>query len=283
MPLSAITLLAFLFPVMGGPMTAASNENFWPSDECAKAFWDQHHARPYQQLLRDTIAKTDPQPGERWLDLGCGAGHLSKALWEKSDGKVGQVVASDCASINAKKIEELRSRLTPVPSAEQLTFVEANFSEGLPQFETNSFDGVVAGLTLSYAESFDAATGKFTDTGYQNVLSEIYRILRPGGQLVFSVNVPNPSWGWVFLMSLGGGLRLSKPGKVLMNAIRMMKYGNWLKREARRGRFHYLPLEQVKVKLQKAGFSAAEGTLSYVRQAYVISAEKRAIALARVA
>ena len=264
-------------------MTAASIDNHWPSEDCAKAFWDQHHALPYKQLLRDTTAQIDPQPGERWLDLGCGAGHLAGAIWTKSAGRVAEVIASDCAGINAVKIEELRQKLSPVPSPQKLHFVQVNFSDGLPQFATGSLDGVVAGLTLSYAESFDEACGKFTDAGYDHVLSEIQRILKPNGRLIFSVNVPNPSWGWVFIKSLGGGFRLSRPGKVLLNAFKMMKYGNWLKREAKRGRFHYLPLPAVQAKLRQAGFATSSGSLSYAGQAYVIRASKQSAAAQKAA
>ena len=56
--------------------------NHWPQSSCAKAFWSQHEAPAYQQLLADTAAWLDPQPGEHWLDLGCGCGQLSQALWK---------------------------------------------------------------------------------------------------------------------------------------------------------------------------------------------------------
>jgi hypothetical protein len=52
----------------------------------------------------------------------------------------------------------------------------------------------------------------------------------------------------------------------------MLRYGRWLKAEARRGRFHYLPAERVAEKLAAVGWAAVECRLSYSRQAYVFRA-----------
>jgi hypothetical protein len=56
----------------------------------------------------------------------------------------------------------------------------------------------------------------------------------------------------------------------------MMLYGRWLKREARTGRFHYLPAEEVTRKLAAAGFRDITHRLSYCDQAYIFRAVKPA-------
>ena len=62
-------------------------------------------------------------------------------------------------------------------------------------------------------------------------------------------------------------------------ALRMMRYGAWLQREARTGRFHYLPATEVATKLAAAGFEAIEHRLSYARQAFIFRAVKPASSL----
>jgi hypothetical protein len=104
----------------------------------------------------------------------------------------------------------------------------------------------------------------------------VFRVLRPGGRFVFSVNVPDPSWGRVALFSLGTALRSARPLRHLKRSWRMMRYGRWLKREARAGRFHYLPAEVVTAKLAAAGFSNVAHRLSYCDQAYIFRAVKAA-------
>src|SRR5262249_45356903 len=74
--------------LMGGGDVPPASRNYWPDTKCAKAFWSQHTLPPYQQLLSDTSAWLDPRPGERWLDLGCGSGQLTRALWRQSGGAV---------------------------------------------------------------------------------------------------------------------------------------------------------------------------------------------------
>jgi hypothetical protein len=54
----------------------------------------------------------------------------------------------------------------------------------------------------------------------------------------------------------------------------MMRYGAWLMREGRRGRFHYLPLNQVLEKLHAAGFVVQGHRLSYAGQAYIFRCRK---------
>jgi SAM-dependent methyltransferase len=247
--------------------------NYWPDTRCAKAFWGQHDLPPYQQLLADTVEWADPGPGERWLDLGCGGGAITRALWERTGGTVGEVVGADCAAANAAAYDRLRENLTPPPGA-RVRFLCHDFSRGLGPLADGEFDHAVSGLSISYAESSDPATGRWTTAAYDRVLAEVFRVLRPGGRFVFSVNVPDPSWGRVARFSLRAALRSPRPLRHLKRSWRMLWYGRWLKREARAGRFHYLPAGAVTGKLVAAGFTSVAHRLSYCDQAYVFRAVK---------
>lgn len=251
-------------------MQATATMNHWRDARCAKAFWNQHELPPYQELLRDTADWLTPTIGQRWLDLGCGSGQLSRVLWEKSAGKIEAVVGVDVAAVNELAYAKLRASLEPRPTAACLRFVTCDFVRGLADWPSGQFDGAVSGLSLQYAESFDEQTGAWTDTGYDAVLANVARLLKPGGEFVFSVNVPDPTWSKVAWHSLAGAFRKSSPVRYLKNAYRMWTYGNWLTRESRRGRFHYLPIEAIFAKLERSGFHAIEHRLSYAGQAYLI-------------
>jgi hypothetical protein len=54
----------------------------------------------------------------------------------------------------------------------------------------------------------------------------------------------------------------------------MQRYGSWLQREARRGRFHFLPIEDILDRLRRVGFQEMQHQLSYAQQAYVVAARK---------
>jgi SAM-dependent methyltransferase len=250
--------------------------NHWPDKRCAKAFWSQRDAPPYQELLVDTAAWLDPAAGESWLDLGCGGGQLARALWEKAGGHLREVVALDCAAANADAIGRLRTTLHPPASAVQLRFVHADFSHGLATTGDAVYDGVVSGLAIQYAESYSSQRSTWTTDAYDRLLAEIHRVLRPGGRLVFSVNVPEPNWFKVALRGVPGALTAHKPLRFLKNALRMLRYGKWLKREARKGRFHYLPAAVIAYKLRTVGFTNIEQRVSFAGQAFVFRCRKSA-------
>jgi ubiquinone/menaquinone biosynthesis C-methylase UbiE len=250
--------------------TASVPVNHWPDSACARAFWGQQHIAPYRRLLADTAAWLDPQPGEHWLDLGCGCGQLTRALWSKSSGRVASITGLDCAVVNAQAYEQLRRSVEPMPASDQIRFATCDFSAGLPLYRAGQFDGVVSGLAIQYAECYSQEQGCWTTEAYDHLLTEIGRVLRAGGRFIFSVNVPEPAWGRVALGSLSDIFHMRQPGRFLKNSWRMLRYGAWLSREARRGRFHYLPLPVLIHKLHEAGFDSIEHRLSYAGQAYVL-------------
>ena len=247
--------------------------NHWREEACARAFWDQHLALPYQELLRHTASWLTPHAGERWLDLGCGSGQLTGLLWRLSGGRLAEIVSLDCNPVNAEAIARVQGRLGE-PATARIRFVTGDFSAGLPQFADGTFDGVVSGLAISYAEHRDPATGRYTDRAYDQLLAELGRVLRPAGHLVFSVNVPEVRFWPILWKSLRRALRLSKPFRALVNGLRMQAYGRWLQREARRRRFHYLPVEEIARRLERLGFVGFRYRLSYAEQAYLVQARR---------
>jgi ubiquinone/menaquinone biosynthesis C-methylase UbiE len=243
--------------------------NYWPDSRCAKAFWNQRDVPSYQQLLRHTADWLDPRPAQHWLDLGCGGGQLTRVLWEKSGGTLAQIVALDCAAANECSIAKLREDLCPPAYPSQIEFLHADFSRGLGQLPDASFDGTVSGLAIQYAQSWSEEQDCWTSEAYDLLLREVHRVLKPGGTFVFSVNVPRPSWLKIALYGLPGLFRTSRPVRYVKNALRMLRYGAWLKREARRGRFHYIPVDAIESKLRSAGFVKVEYRHSFAGQAYL--------------
>lgn len=249
-------------------------ENYWSEAACARAFWGQHELPPYRRLLADTMGWILPQSGEHWLDLGCGGGKLSHALWEKSGGKLGQIVGLDCAAENALAFQALRARACALGDEQRIRFLHSDFSAGLASLEKDRFHGVVSGLAIHYAESYSESEQCWTTAAYDHLLREVHRVLQPGGWFVFSVCIPEPAWGKVAFQSILGFFRARNPLSYIGNSLRMWKYGTWLKREARRGRFHYLPVNTVVRKLTDAGFHAIEHRLSFAGQAVVLRCRK---------
>ena len=261
------------------PTTAAAPAtggaaNYWADARCAKAFWSQSELPVFHRLVTETLDLAAPQAGEEWLDLGCGGGTLSRGLWERSGGTLGRVVGLDYAAANAARYDALDRELG---AGGRVRFEHGDFSNGLARFAGGSFDHAVSGLSISYAEHYDEAAGRWTSAAYDGLLRDVHRVLRPGGRFVFSVNVPEPSWWAVGLRSLwGGAVRSRRPLKFLKNCLRMNGYGAWLKAEARAGRFHYLPAAETAAKLTAAGFTAVNHSLVYARQAFLFSATKGA-------
>jgi ubiquinone/menaquinone biosynthesis C-methylase UbiE len=259
-------------------MSASSppDVNFWFDKRCARAFWSQCELPPYRELLTHTTEWMAPASGEHWLDLGCGSGQLTRALWDQSEGRVASIVAVDCAAANDEAIALLRDSLAPRPAPERISFRQVDFSHGLPAFDEKSFDGIVSGLSIQYAQHYSPAEGRWTTSAYDGLLSEARRVLRPGGRFVFSVNVPNPAWMRIALHGIPSFFRTPKPLRFFRNSMRMMRYGSWLKQEAARGRFHYLPAEEIRTKLVAAGFERIEHRVSYARQAFLFRAYRPA-------
>jgi SAM-dependent methyltransferase len=179
----------------------------------------------------------------------------------------------DCAAANVHAYRHLRDTLKPSP-ADRIQFIHHDFSAGLGLFPDDGFDHAVSGLSVSYAESYDEAAGRWTAAAYDRLLAEVLRVIRPGGRFVFSVNVPDPSWARVAWRSVPGLFACGHAPRSLKRAWRMLRYGQWLKREARAGRFHYLPAAEVSRKLTDAGFVSIAHRLSYCDQAYIFRAIK---------
>jgi SAM-dependent methyltransferase len=253
---------------MSSAPTLSPDVNYWPDRRCARAFWTQHELPPYRRLLADTVAWLDPAPGERWLDLGCGCGQLTRALWEKSNGALAEIVALDCADANADAIAKVRRSVGP-SADDRVRFHHDDFSAGLGAYADGCFDGVVSGLAIQYAQSYSHERGCWTTDAYDHLLCEVARVLRPGGRFVFSVNVPEPAWLKIALYGFPGFFFAPHPLRYFKNSMRMLRYGAWLKREARRGRFHYLPYHLILDKLTTAGFASLQYRLSFARQAYI--------------
>ncbi|NUU33967.1 malonyl-ACP O-methyltransferase BioC [Pseudomonas sp. C2B4] len=99
-------------------------------------------------------------PG-RWLDLGCGTGHFSRALGERFPA--GQGVALDIA-------EGMLNHARPLGGA---THFVAGDAERLP-LRDSTCDLVFSSLAVQWCADF------------ASVLSEAHRVLKPGGMFAFA-------------------------------------------------------------------------------------------------
>lgn len=135
-------------------------------EEVAESIHDMHVA------LADAL---DPQPGERWLDVACGAGNLA----ELAAGAGAHVTGID---LSPRLVEVAKARAQAggydieyrVGDAESLDVADA------------SFDKVSSSVGMIFAPDHAAAAGEFA------------RVTRSGGRLAFSAWTPEGTVGEMF-------------------------------------------------------------------------------------
>src|SRR5258705_1421809 len=116
---------------------------------------------------RHTIKLLAPAAGELILDAGCGTGRNLKPLFLAESTAVGIDFSHRMLQVARRQGEN-----SPVALA--------NLQAGLPFF-SNSFDAVLCALIGEHLSDLRV------------VFDEFYRILKPGGRLVFSVYHPEMS------------------------------------------------------------------------------------------
>lgn len=129
------------------------------SSENASSLLNEYYERPAMLALAGDVS------GRSVLDAGCGSGPLSSALLHRGASVSGFDLSAEMLKIAA-------TRLGP-----GVELKVADLALPLP-YADNSFDDVIASLVFHYVEDWSGP------------LSEMRRILRPGGRLILSVNHP---------------------------------------------------------------------------------------------
>jgi ubiquinone/menaquinone biosynthesis C-methylase UbiE len=115
----------------------------------------------YKTLL---IQQADIQPGHRVLDLGCGTGTLAILV---KQAQPGAEVAGLDADPEMLKVARTKAAQQNVP----VTF-DRGFTNKLP-YPDGSFDRVLSSIMIHHLKTPDK----------QQTAQEVYRVLKPGGQL----------------------------------------------------------------------------------------------------
>lgn len=116
-----------------------------------------------KRLTRKVVDTLFLRPGESLLDAGCGSGAATVHIASEYDAKITGITISP---VEAARAEE---RAGEAGVADRVRFETADY-HALP-FAENEFDAVVAMESLFNAYDLDKA------------LSEIHRVLRPGGRV----------------------------------------------------------------------------------------------------
>ena len=144
------------------------------------------------RLRRTTVALARIQPGDHVLDVGCGTGDLTLAA-ARQVGSTGRVVGIDPA---AEMIAAARQKIT---TQETMADFRVGVVESL-SFADASFDVVLNSLMMHHLPHDLKAKG----------LTEIHRVLRPGGRLlIVDFKRPTSTLAKLFtFMQLHGGMQM---------------------------------------------------------------------------
>ncbi|MFH1347747.1 MAG: methyltransferase domain-containing protein [Candidatus Margulisiibacteriota bacterium] len=228
----------------------------------------------YRDYLEDLWKMLDLQPGDRFLDVGCGNGNLDAyclgkmALlkeivgWEK--GKiVGVDFVDDALARAEEKLQMVKIKRTDLPEHE-LTAMDIE-KDNFP-FESRYFDKITASLLLSYLRE------------PQVVVERLCRSLKPGGTIILTSLKPDADISQIYhnflqkVKQMPEGperQELLEKGRELLNSAM-----GWIENEEESGRFKYFSADELKQMLRANGVEIISSQKSFGDQAIIIKGRK---------
>lgn len=242
--------------------------DFWK--EYGRVYSNIEKSSPYQGLIKNFQNFLEPKDGDIWFDIGCGPLAVSKVIFKKNK-LVKKIKAIDIVLEPAKKeLEKLNKKGVSIP----IDLEYGDISKPL-SYPNECFDGVGANLVLSYVVSFGEKKGK---EAFKEVLKEIKRVLKSGGQFIWSTPIKEVNFWRVFLGSIpdmlnifeyirGDITRISQGSKIMSHALRIQKKG-------KEKIYTFLSKEELEELLLEIGFTQIIWKKSFSQQAWIISCRK---------
>lgn len=250
-------------------LTWAKEFKFW--EEYAKIYWHIEDTGLYEQLANTIRGFIEPKEGGIWLDAGCGPAKMSQLIWEKSGEKAKKIIGIDVV------LNPARETLVKLDGFISLELQYANLGERLP-FPDDFFDGVVANISLTYVIDFQGKKGK---AAFVEVMREMFRVLKPGGHIVWSTPKRNPFFWRNFLAGLPDMLSIRKQIQHrvfgLWIGMRILRYGLGIASKGRKGIYTFLEPEEYEEILREIGFVSFEWKKTFAGQVWVNRAYKPSI------
>jgi len=243
---------------------------FW--EEYGEIYFNLEKAWPYHNLAQSIERLLNPKKGDVWLDVGCGPLRVSELIWEKSEGQVKSIEAIDIVLKPARdKLEKLAKQGIILPA----NLKYASITDSLP-YEDNFFDGIGANLVLPYITDFLGLRGK---EAFKGVLQEMFRVLKPGGHMVWSTPKHNVQFTWVFLVSIPDMLNLyeyvaHKDVTRILQGTRILKHALAIQEKGRKGIYTFLPQDELGHLLQEVGFVNLVWEKTFTQQVWVNRVER---------
>jgi ubiquinone/menaquinone biosynthesis C-methylase UbiE len=131
--------------------------------EYAEAFFEEHEKKPKDEKMLRIFAEALGDKKPVW-DFGCGPGQTTKYLTD-----LGMEISG--LDVSEKMIEQARTRYP------QIHFSKGNILE--LEFKDDSIAGIVAFYVICH----------FTEKQVEKAFREVFRVLRPGGLLLFTYHI----------------------------------------------------------------------------------------------
>lgn len=224
-------------------------KNFW--GKYFKEYDFLNELIPYRELLNTICSYSNPQPGGCVLDVGSGTGNLSMLL-ESFGTKV--------TSIDFSK-EGIEIHKAKKPKA---YIINLDISKKLP-FTDNEFDSIVSNNVL-YTIPKEKRS---------NILRELYRVLKPGGNIVISNILKGFKPHYIYfdhvkmLLSKHGITKTSlKILALIWPTIKILYYNHLINTENKCGFYDFFKEKEQSNLLMEAGFKKiSEDLILYSGQA----------------
>lgn len=246
-------------------------------------FWQEFNqftrsklGRPYiegklYEELKSGIVEFLGSPEGHWFDAGCGNLPVSRWILEKANGNI-KIWAGDIDVSGAA--EEIRQ----IKDAHLITVINIDLAKVWP-FPSNFFDGIVANHVFTFVTR-PQKTSRNANGALKETLQEAYRVLKPGGILIWTMPKKNADTLYGLFHSLKYLLNPSRWQKygpsLLVTALKAARYTRKIDRKAKRGIYTLLEKEEYEQVLRSIGFTDLKWKDVFARQSWLNKARKPA-------